>query len=795
MKTWICVVLAWLVTQTYSQSNYSYLQNSQVKVGVDLDRGGAIAWVSQASSSRNLVNIHDEGRYIQQSYYAGATLDRTAEGQWAPQYSPWSWNPVQAGDVYKNRSALLLHTNDGTVLYTKTLPKLWDMNNEDAESYMEQWIALQDGVVHVRNRLTSFRTDTRWGVKLQPQEIPAVYIIASLPHLRTYLGDAPFTGAAHVETHSGWPWTPHVNLERWAAYVDNTGWGLGVFSPTASEMLCGRAGDPVGEALDGNTNYISPTRMVALQEQDVYEFEYWLTIGSVEQIRATAEQRAGMVAFPSKFFFDTEGDFEGFVMANDLTGTVNGGVLTVSLTGGDPYFTSQEGLYFDATQNHWLILRVRNRTNSQAGQLFFSRKDRPGQLYSVPLALPANDGQYHNVILDMNTLSTDWGNRIAFFRIDPVNSGSGALDFDVIAFHDQAAVPPPDPGASSSSNQSSSSQASSSSAAHVRGSVNHWDFTGSLEGWTLGQGLSYGHHSSMARLTISTTDPQMVSPSVLGLAAADYPFILVGMRNRTTDTGAELYWTRNTAPSYNETKKIAFTLIANDDAQRTYVLDLSGHSAWRDTLVQLRLDPVASAATGSVNLDFVKFSGAYPVAVQPALLPGVVEVENFDLGGEGNAYHDSSPANEGGAYRSGEGVDIQSISGGGYAVGWVHSGEWLQYLVRVEEEFDADLGLWAASFQAGDSVRFLLNGRPLGETIAFSGGDDLSIYRRTSTQVRIPAGIHVLRLEVLRAAGGLNIDRLEVIVNDAPVSIPLRPNSPLPQKMHSKIYDLKGRRL
>ena len=52
-------------------------------------------------------------------------------------------------------------------------------------------------------------------------------------------------------------------------------------------------------------------------------------------------------------------------------------------------------------------------------------------------------------------------------------------------------------------------------------------------------------------------------------------------------------------------------------------------------------------------------------------LPGVVQAEDFDRGGEGGGFHDSDGANKGGAYRTSEGVDISTTSdtGGGHVVG------------------------------------------------------------------------------------------------------------------------------
>ena len=73
------------------------VDNGVLTLKLDLTRGGAIAYLSLSGSSRNIVNIADEGRYIQQSYYAGKSVDRKSDGQ-SPSWSPWSWNPIQVGD-------------------------------------------------------------------------------------------------------------------------------------------------------------------------------------------------------------------------------------------------------------------------------------------------------------------------------------------------------------------------------------------------------------------------------------------------------------------------------------------------------------------------------------------------------------------------------------------------------------------------------------------------------------------------------------------------------------------------
>ena len=67
-------------------------------------------------------------------------------------------------------------------------------------------------------------------------------------------------------------------------------------------------------------------------------------------------------------------------------------------------------------------------------------------------------------------------------------------------------------------------------------------------------------------------------------------------------------------------------------------------------------------------------------------MPGLIEAENFDLGGEGVAYHDNVPGNAGGQYRASEDVDIilsADCAGGDYVVNNFETGEWLEYTIDV----------------------------------------------------------------------------------------------------------------
>lgn len=273
------------------------IDNGTLLLKLDLTRGGAISYLSLSGSNRSVVNIADEGRYIQQSYYAGRSVDRKSEGQ-SPSWSPWSWNPIQVGDSHRNRAKILDFQKSGNSLYVKCIPMLWDMNNMPAEAEMEQWTTLSGNVLTVRNRLTCHRTDNIYeeGI-LDDQELPAVYPISALKNLYSYFGNTPFTNApvsnpATVNLSSGF-WGRYNNdmvTENWMAYVDDNKWGIGVYNPICTNFIAGMAGQPGGEATSGSTSYIAPVRKEILNKNSIYEYEYYLIIGTVDEIRSKIYQ-------------------------------------------------------------------------------------------------------------------------------------------------------------------------------------------------------------------------------------------------------------------------------------------------------------------------------------------------------------------------------------------------------------------------------------------------------------------------------------------------------------------------
>ena len=264
--------------------------NGILTLKLDLTRGGAISYLSLTGSDRSVVNIADEGRYIQQSYYAGKSLDRKAEGQ-APRWSPWPWNPIQVGDAFRNRAKILEYKQDKASLYVRCIPMQWDMNNKPAEAEMEQWTTLNGNVLEVRNRLTCRRTDNVYGDSLLcSQELPAVYPISALKNLFTYQGTAPFSKATvqqlEVKNLSSGFWGVYKDVtENWMAFTDENKWGMAVYNPMCTDFLAGLSGVVGKEASDGSTSYIAPVKKAVLYKTSVYEYSYYILIGTLDEMR------------------------------------------------------------------------------------------------------------------------------------------------------------------------------------------------------------------------------------------------------------------------------------------------------------------------------------------------------------------------------------------------------------------------------------------------------------------------------------------------------------------------------
>jgi len=143
-----------------------------------------------------------------------------------------------------------------------------------------------------------------------------------------------------------------------------------------------------------------------------------------------------------------------------------------------------------------------------------------------------------------------------------------------------------------------------------------------------------------------------------------------------------------------------------------------------------------------------------PYGGTPASIPGTIQFENFDLGGQDSAYYDSSPGSDVTPvvnFRTTEDVDIENCTdvGAGYNIGYATAGEWLEYTVNV-----AASGMYNVTFRVacnGDSRTLslqtngvtIVNNLAIPNTAGWQTWSDVTV-----NNIQLTAGVQILRLTI-----------------------------------------------
>jgi hypothetical protein len=399
----------------------SYLDNGVIRIGVDLDLGGAITYLWTSASEGNLVNSADWGRQIQMSHYSGPVPFTPHGKQPDKAWAGLGWNPIQSGDCFGNRSRVIAYRNDGKMLYVKCIPMQWPLNNEPGECTYECWIRLEANTAHVRCRLLNHRSDhTQYPGR--GQELPAVYTNGPWYRLMTYVGDRPFTGDAIKQMPAAFPWTGWLATENWAALVDDNDWGLGVWHPGVYSFIGGFAGTPgKGGPKDGPTGYIAPIHEEIIDHNIDYEYSYVLIVGSLTGIRNYVYAHASRPD-PPVYRFSRDRQHWRYVNATDSGWPIRG-ELNPSLDQHDPQMLGPAG-FWHAEAAPTLLLRAAFAGTTGQATVYWSRFDAPGfkQARSVAFGV-VPDGRYRTYRVDLRA-SPEYHGEITGIRLDPTEGGT-----------------------------------------------------------------------------------------------------------------------------------------------------------------------------------------------------------------------------------------------------------------------------------------------------------------------------------------------------------------------------------
>jgi hypothetical protein len=150
---------------------------------------------------------------------------------------------------------------------------------------------------------------------------------------------------------------------------------------------------------------------------------------------------------------------------------------------------------------------------------------------------------------------------------------------------------------------------------------------------------------------------------------------------------------------------------------------------------------------------------------EPAAIPGVIEAENYDKGGNRFTFYDRDAANKGKSYRE-DAVDVVSLEDAtcgsvackGYAVGYTEVDEWLEYSVKVASDGQYNVSVNVATASETSKILLLVDDEAIGDTVAFEKIDTTwNVYKEIDIgTVDLAAGEHVLKLAI--AGSYVNVD-------------------------------------
>ena len=264
-----------------------------------------------------------------------------------------------------------------------------------------------------------------------------------------------------------------------------------------------------------------------------------------------------------------------------------------------------------------------------------------------------------------------------------------------------------------------------------------------------------GSQSSSVSVTTSSASCSAVPSAPGGLAASS-----------TTSSGTTLSWSAVTPPSNCSIASYTIyksgTSIGTSTSTSFAVTGLSASTTYSFTVAATDSDGTGSQSSSVSVTTSAATSGEAPYGGTAAAIPGTVQAENYDTGGQGVAYNVTSINGSDNGYRS-DGVDLETTTdtGGGVDLGWTAAGQWFRYTVKV-----ATAGTYTASFRvAADSATgttagtcYIENssGTNLTGNVSIPGTGGWQTWTTINANLTLPAGQQVLT--VYQNSGGYNIN-------------------------------------
>ena len=225
---------------------------------------------------------------------------------------------------------------------------------------------------------------------------------------------------------------------------------------------------------------------------------------------------------------------------------------------------------------------------------------------------------------------------------------------------------------------------------------------------------------------------------------------------------------RSNTSTIDNVKVYANDLLIGTLTEAPYTLEYTP-----DTKGTYTITAIATDTEGKENVTTttksVKVKGKRaPYKGTAVSLPGTVQAENFDEGGEGLSFHDTNTEGQGDAqtYRDdAEGMDIVK-GNNGYALGYTAKGEWTEYTVNVTQAGKYSYEATVSSGVSTSSFRIRLHDGNNFITLADvavpqTGNSDWSTYKTVTGELlkELAEGEQVFRFSI--TGDNCNIDKVK----------------------------------
>lgn len=462
-----------------------YISGTRYTLGIDLGWGGTINYVSDnecpVNGVVNMINKHDTGRLVQQSYY-GTGEQEGCDFVWGSfnGSTTWPYNPVQGGCQGNLASRLIDFSVEGNTVYIKVQPMDWGKDGVNftvdqytTPSYMENWYIIEDDYIKVDNRFVDF---SGWEHPIRGQELPAFYTIGYLDSFVWYDGVEPWTGDELTWRHELRFWgdsqysgecsfrIKEPNTETWCAWVSTEdNYGLGLYTPNIDRYSAGRyqyietIGVSTGtqgskDASANPTSYVAPWKQKQIVSFEAFEYSYLIAAGSVDAIRATFTENKDLFDNASlsensvsnrqpyyeesmesiDFTVEENVKFAAYPNLTEISYDKTEKAMKLVSGGGDVHvsfdYLASPKYPLSAEDHKYLeieyMIPESNGNTSYESQIFLCAGTRTSasESDSVRLGL-IKDGNYHTLIIDLSQYDF-WTGNINLIRFDYFSSSN-----------------------------------------------------------------------------------------------------------------------------------------------------------------------------------------------------------------------------------------------------------------------------------------------------------------------------------------------------------------------------------